>query len=170
MPPVNVLVNVDDVRCAVVPGLVRASALRERLEIRDDRWLSLQEADFERFVGDDEQIVVHASLRLSTCSPLIYLPHPKHKRDPARGPKGSICPNGVHGPTLLAHSYRLHAKPRRRWATHDGLAYCAMDDNAGGWHGYPVAMTQVPAPIWRHWLSCGKISTRDLKTATIPKR
>ena len=130
-------------------GQTRVRTLRSVLEIDADRWLSVHEADFEWFAADEGDLVVRADLRLTTCRPLTYRPHPKHKREPARGRKGSLCPSGVDGSSLLARSYRLHSKPGRRWATSDGVAYCAMDDNAGAWHGYPVPMTDVPSPIWR---------------------
>jgi len=167
---VEVDIYLDGARRRVPTGQARVTALRSLLHVPADRWLSLHEEDFERFVAGAESLLVSAGARLTTCSPLTYRPSPKHKREPARGRKGSLCPGGVDGYSLLAQSYRLHVKPRRRWATEAGLAYCAMDDNAGAWHGYPVPMTDVPSPIWRSWLSSGKISARDLRAATIPTR
>jgi hypothetical protein len=160
----DVRIFVNDVEQSFQLGAARVGGLRTALALGgpSECWIALHETEFERFLADADEINVTAGLRLTTCAPLVYRPHPKHKRQPARGKKGSLCPRGVDGQSLLALSYLARSKRRRRWATHDGHAYCAMDDNAGAWHGYPVPITDVPVPVWRDWLRTGKIRTRDL--------
>ena len=32
----------------------------------------------------------------------------------------------------------------KRYAVHEGKAYCAQEDGRGAWHGYPVGWVDVP--------------------------
>jgi hypothetical protein len=99
---VDIDIYLDSVKRTTVHGPARVSALRLLLEVPPNRWIALHEHEFERFLAADEQLVVSAAVRLTTSCPLAYRPHSKHKREPARGRKGSLCPAGVDGPALLA--------------------------------------------------------------------
>ena len=163
MATVEITILLDDAPRLVEARPTSVGVLRTELGIPRHVWLSLEAPTLERFLQSDEEIELAEGTRLATCVPLLYKPSPKHKSKPARGVKGSLCPSGVSGAGLLAQSCLVPAKPRRRWATHQGRAYCAMHDNVDSWHGYPVEMTAVPAPVWRAWLDLGKIGTGDLR-------
>jgi len=93
---------------------------------------------------------------------LVYESNPKHKLPWQAGARGSICPADVHplAQRLLDESDLVD---NRRYATHDGRAFCARNHAKDSWHGYPVLWREVPEVLRRKWLGEGKIKRRDLK-------
>ena len=89
---------------------------------------------------------------------------PKHKRPWQRGRRGSLCPKAMDEATaesLLSDSEQV----RNRWyAVHEGRAYCAQDDGADVWHGYPVGWVDVPESLRRKWRKEGRLRKRDMRT------
>jgi hypothetical protein len=87
-----------------------------------------------------------------------YRGSPKHKNRPARGRKGTLCPEWTHSSkaTNLATNVSDHPWPQteayrlfqisepcpegsgRRFATGHGIAFVAVPTNDGTWHGYPL--------------------------------
>lgn len=46
----------------------------------------------------------------------------------------------------------------------EGGAYCAQDDGADVWHGYPVGWVDVPESLRREWRKEGGLRKRDMRT------
>ena len=73
-----------------------------------------------------------------------YEGNPKHKEPWQRGRRGSLCPKDVD---LTLAQKLLDASivaGEKRFAAHEGKAYCAMEHGAGLWHGFPVGWGEVP--------------------------
>ena len=51
----------------------------------------------------------------------------------------------------------------KRYATHEGRAYCAQEHGADVWHGYPVGWVDVPESLRRTWLKQRRLKRRDVK-------
>jgi hypothetical protein len=94
---------------------------------------------------------------------LRYVPNPKHKEPWQRGRRGSVCPETIseeEAQQLLAGSELIGQK---RYAVHEGRAYCAQDDGIGGWHGYPVGWKEVPSRLRTRWEKREKrVKKRDI--------
>jgi hypothetical protein len=155
--------EVDGVTTSVPRGKYRVGRLKGLIGVAADRHVALIDGAVERCLADDEEIAIPNPATISTVDPLVYRPSPKHKREPSRGFKGTICQRGVPAQDLLVRSYVDAAVPGKRWAWAEGCAYCAHYDNAGGWHGWPVRLSEVPPAIWRRWLSEQIITSRDLR-------
>lgn len=74
---------------------------------------------------------------------LVYESNPKHSEPWQSGKKGSLCEPGIRelADQLLLQSV-LHNE--KRFAVHDGRAYCAQQHSPNHWHGYPVGWVEVP--------------------------
>jgi hypothetical protein len=111
-----------------------------------------------------------------------YMGSPKHKNRPARGPKGTLCPEWTHrtahdnlGDDVFAHPWdRTEASilfgtalidpaNGRRFATARGIAFEAKPTADGTWHGYPIPWETVPDWIRRQWVEQHKVTRRDIK-------
>ena len=87
----------------------------------------------------------------------------KHKEPWQRGRRGSLCPNNIDltiAGRLLTDSERMGSK---RYAVHEGRAYCAQEGEAGVWHGYPVGWREVPEKLRRKWQKEGCVRRGDVK-------
>lgn len=91
-----------------------------------------------------------------------YKSNPKHSEPWQHGRRGSLCPREVR-PLVneLLQGSVLHGS--KRYATHDGKAYCAQESHDDVWHGYPVAWKEVPPPIVRSWKKDRVVSRRDVR-------
>jgi len=107
----------------------------------------------------------------------------KHKSRPARGRKGTICPEWTHatqslglGSDMVGHDWQQTEAHRlfidseehpvgsgRRFATGRGVAFEAKLTNDGSWHGYPVPWSQVPAELKDRWQDEGRVQARDIR-------
>lgn len=106
----------------------------------------------------------------------------KHKNRPARGRKGTLCPEWTHAisdqglsDNVAAHPWNETAAQRlfgaavidvqsnKRYATERGLAFVAQETNDGTWHGYPVPWNQVPSGIKDDFLAKSLVTKRDVK-------
>ena len=106
----------------------------------------------------------------------------KHKDRPARGRKGTICPEWTHiGPTEALgtdpHAFPWTATPaadlfavatidpsdQRRYATRRGIAFEAKPTEDGTWHGYPLPWEDVPAWLKNRWLDDGAVTKREVR-------
>ena len=97
-----------------------------------------------------------------TQAELVYESNPKH-RDPWQiGKKGSLCDTAVRSKTreLLESSVLYDGK---RYAIHEGKAYCAQEHQPSRWHGYPVGWVEVPPKLVRQWIKDGRITKRNRK-------
>jgi hypothetical protein len=114
--------------------------------------------------------------------PEIYRGSPKHKNRPARGRKGTLCPEWTHstaasalGTDINGHSWHLTEAHRllqlsepcpegsgRTFATSRGIAFVAVRTNDGTWHGYPVPWQGVPTELKDRWQEQGRVTRRDL--------
>ena len=113
----------------------------------------------------------------------LYRGSLKHKSRPARGRKGTLCPEWTHtaneaalGNDVFAHSWlatiahQLFARaeesalePGRRFATERGIAFEAKSSADGTWHGYPVPWETVPEDLKDRWRATKAVSRRDLQ-------
>lgn len=87
------------------------------------------------------------------------LDNPKHKEPWQRGRRGSLC-GPVHAELarqLFESSVLVNEK---RYATHDGRAYCAKGNEADIWHGWLVGWKEVPEPLRRQWVGEGIVKRR----------
>lgn len=92
-----------------------------------------------------------------------YESNPKHKQPWQRGRSGSLCPETVDLETarrLLSDSEPIGDK---RYAVHEGRAYCAQRHGADAWHGYPVGWVEVHESLRRMWLAQGRLRKQDVK-------
>ena len=91
-----------------------------------------------------------------------YKSNQKHSEPWQRGRRGSLCPKEVRGiaAELLDGSELVET---RRYAIHDGKAYCAQEDRPGIWHGYPVGWKEVPHHLRLRWRRQRLVSNRDIK-------
>jgi len=96
-----------------------------------------------------------------------YEPSPRHKRHPARGRKGRICPDDVDGHKLFEQSIVDPISNRRRYATDGRRAFMGRCTDEPGatpperdvlWHGYQVEWGRVPAAIQRHWVETQQVA------------
>lgn len=112
-----------------------------------------------------------------------YRGSPKHKDRPARGRKGTLCPEWTHRSSLggyrtdpFDHPWETtpanelfeqsEVDPRgsgKRYATMNGIAFAAQQSRDGTWHGYPEPWNKVPADLKDKWLDQGKVTTAALK-------
>src|SRR6266700_2871618 len=99
---------------------------------------------------------------------VVYEANPKHKRVPAHGPKGSLCPRGADGPSLLLSSDLVGKK---RYATDGTNAYCAQRHDPGNyperelWHGYLIGWEEVPPLLIAQWVAEDKVQRRTVNRA-----
>jgi hypothetical protein len=95
--------------------------------------------------------------------PLRYEPNPKHKEPWQRGARGTLCPEDVDGPALLAASEVDPSSPGKRYATDGQRAYCGHEHSPGCWHGFLVEWRKVPAEIRNAWIAEGRVRKRTVK-------
>lgn len=112
----------------------------------------------------------------------VYRGHLKHKSRPAKGAKGTLCPEWTHRtPTQgLANDMQAHDWPatiaaalfrdaeiceetKRRYATARGIAFEAKPTNDGTWHGYPIPWEHVPSDIRTRWLANKRVLASQIK-------
>lgn len=91
---------------------------------------------------------------------LVYESNPKHREPWQAGKRGSLCPPAVRpiAESLLQGSTLWEGK---RYAVHDGKAYCAQEHRPNRWHGYPVGWVEVPPKLVRQWVKDGHLTKRD---------
>ena len=114
----------------------------------------------------------------------------KHKNRPARGSKGTLCPEWTHAThatdvdggfggdpfkhrweSTVAHRLFDEAIPSdgdRRFATEKGIAFEAKPSGDGTWHGFPIPWESVPPPILKQWLKEGKVNRREIRLNKSP--
>jgi hypothetical protein len=111
----------------------------------------------------------------------IYRGSTKHKNRPARGQKGTLCPEWTHTTPdkglpndphrhdwavtragVLFEGAEVCEGGNRRFATAEGLAFEAKPSADGTWHGYPIPWEHVPVSIKDKWLSEGLVSKRQI--------
>ena len=94
---------------------------------------------------------------------LRYESNPKHRDRWQRGSRGSLCPKSVTldvAKRLLADSTAVDQK---RYAVHEGKAYCAQEHRPDVWHGYPVGWIDVPKKLRLEWINERRLRRRDEK-------
>jgi hypothetical protein len=94
---------------------------------------------------------------------LIYKSNPKHKEPWQRGRKGALCPSKFprgKATQLLDSSVLIGDK---RYASYEGMAYCAQSDDNDNWHGYPIGWCEVPEKIRNSWLKEQSITKKQIR-------
>jgi hypothetical protein len=107
-----------------------------------------------------------------------YRGSPKPNNRPARGRKGTLCPEWTHrGLGTDVNDYRWNQSDAHRlfeaselcpegtgnrFATERGIAFKAVPTNDGTWHGYPVPWQDVPAELKERWLERRSVTRREL--------
>jgi hypothetical protein len=93
---------------------------------------------------------------------LIYESNPKHSVPWQTGKRGSLCEPEVRplAEGLLRTSVISKGK---RYAVHEGRAYCAQEHSPNRWHGYPVGWVEVPPKLAREWMRDGNLTNHDRK-------
>src|SRR5271155_4785166 len=107
----------------------------------------------------------------------------KHKDRPARGRKGSLCPEWTHATEaegfsgdpfshnwastqahcMFAESELDPEGSGKRHATRNGIAFVAEDSRDGTWHGYPEPWQKVPSALKDRWLRERKVTAAELR-------
>jgi hypothetical protein len=107
----------------------------------------------------------------------------KHKDRPARGRKGTLCPEWTHRSAsggfdgdpfdhlwedTVAHKMFNESEldpdgSGKRYATMNGIAFTARETRDGTWHGYPEPWNNVPARLKDRWLDDGKVTAVSLR-------
>lgn len=140
-------------------GTIRADELKAALGIDAARRLRLDGPGEPRLLSDDETVELRAEMAFSDVEWLRYVRSLKHKREPSRGIKGSICPDDLdadHAQELLESS--IPDSGRKRWATDGERFFAAHPDGVGGWHGWPEPLERVPVAILRRWRADGPLT------------
>ena len=90
-----------------------------------------------------------------------YESNPKHSAPWQRGRRGSQCPEEVRSlaQELLEGSV---LDGNKRYAVHEGRAYCAQQHREDVWHGYPVGWVEVPEYLRRRWLRGDAVNRREI--------
>ncbi len=93
---------------------------------------------------------------------LVYESNPKHSDPWQSGKRGSLCEREVRplAEVLLLKSVIWKEK---RYAVHEGRAYCAQEHSPNRWHGYPVGWVEVPPKLVNQWMADGSLTKRDRK-------
>ena len=114
---------------------------------------------------------------------LRYKGSRKHKPWEPHGYKGSICPEWTHAlesanedegtrnveqhdwPSTQAQELLNTSIPegKKRYATGQGEAFCALPTNDGTWHGYPIPWKDVPESVKKAMIDNGDITRQDIK-------
>jgi hypothetical protein len=91
-----------------------------------------------------------------------YKSNPKHSEPWQRGQKGSQC-----DPTLRPLALKILEESvlvgQKRYAVHNGKAFCGQQEGNDVWHGYPVGWIEVPEKLRRNWIAAEQLSRRDVK-------
>lgn len=107
----------------------------------------------------------------------------KHKNRPARGAKGTLCPEWTHltpaqglekdpfhHDWLQTEAHKLFESSlphpngeERRYATMRGIAFEAKPTNDGSWHGYPIPWESVPSDLVDRWIEENSVTSRQIK-------
>jgi hypothetical protein len=108
----------------------------------------------------ESEAIPEAANAGQAAAQMTYEGNPKHKEPWQRGRKGSLCPKnlGASPADLLTNSVLDGDK---RYACHDGKAYCAQEHAPGRWHGFPVGWVEVPPRVAAQMVKDGKLSKRD---------
>jgi hypothetical protein len=116
-------------------------------------------ADEPETTGGDAE---SASSEDAAQDELVYESNPKHSDPWQIGKKGSICDQAVRplAADLLRTSIIWKGK---RYAVHEGRAYCAQEHSPNRWHGYPVGWVEVPPKLARQWMRDGNLTNHDRK-------
>ena len=92
-----------------------------------------------------------------------YEGNPKHKQRWQRGRRGSLCPESMDLETAQALLSASEPEGGKRYAVHEGRAYCAQRHGDDSWHGYPVGWAEVPENLRSAWLAQRRLQRRDVK-------
>ena len=92
-----------------------------------------------------------------------YECNPKHKQPWQRGRPGSLCPESMDLATAQALLSASEPVGGKRYAVHEGRAYCAQRHGDDSWHGYPVGWREIPKSLRRTWLAQKRLQRRDVK-------
>ena len=91
-----------------------------------------------------------------------YESNPKHAEPWQRGKKGSLCNEDMRSlaQQLLDTSELVGDK---RYACHEGKAYCAQEHRSDCWHGYPVGWKEVPPTLVLKWTKADLVKRQDIR-------
>ena len=87
----------------------------------------------------------------------------KHGKPWQQGRRGSLCPKAIGPKTAQALLSGSVAVGNKRYAVHEGRAYCAHKHGADLWHGHPVGWGKVPKSLRERWRKEGRVRRRDMK-------
>jgi hypothetical protein len=110
----------------------------------------------------DIQLVNYVNVK--DLKAMHYELNPKHKLPWQAGRKGALCPKWSHDQALSLLKQSLPAlKGNRRYATINGVAFCAQEHRPGVWHGYPIGWDAVPTKISKQWVKDGKVTRKQIR-------
>ncbi|MEA3410183.1 MAG: hypothetical protein U9R74_01435 [Pseudomonadota bacterium] len=92
-----------------------------------------------------------------------YEGNPKHKDPWQRGRRGSLCPKEIDSKLAQDLLRRSEVAGRKRFAAHEGKAFCAMAHREGLWHGYPVGWSEVPPSVRDLLVRKGQVTRREIR-------
>ena len=92
-----------------------------------------------------------------------YESNPKHEQPWQRGRRGSLCPKTVSLETAQRLLSESEPVGNKRYAVHEGRAYCARKHGADTWHGHPVGWKEVPGSLRRKWQEARRLRRGDMR-------
>lgn len=76
-----------------------------------------------------------------------YESNPKHGEPWQQGARGTLCPKEIDQATARRLLMESELEGSKRYAVHEGRAYCAQQHGEDVWHGYPVGWRKVPEKL-----------------------
>jgi hypothetical protein len=74
-----------------------------------------------------------------------------------------LCPKEIDSRLAQRLLGESEAHGDRRFAVHQGKAYCARRHGPKRWHGFPVGWQEVPEKLRREWLKSGRLTKQDVR-------
>ena len=90
-----------------------------------------------------------------------YESNPKHGEPWQQGARGTLCPKEIDQATARRLLMESELDGSKRYAVHEGRAYCAQQHGEDVWHGYPVGWRKVPEKLRLRWQKEGRVDKRD---------
>ena len=94
---------------------------------------------------------------------MIYKGNPKHKEPWQHGRKGALCPKEFPVEIVQELLEGSVLVGKKRYAAHEGLAYCAQGDANDIWHGYPIGWSEVPEQLRNYWKQQDLVTRKQIR-------
>ena len=92
-----------------------------------------------------------------------YESNDKHKQPWQRGRRGSLCPADMDRATARNLLRDSEAVDGKRYAVHEGRAWCAQKHGDDVWHGYLIGWSETPESLRHAWIRQGRLRRQDIR-------